>query len=76
MVDKGIVIPIKDRNRTVYGLHPIFYNDKFWEEYIDKLRNTMMVFIKCMDTDEYIEFKTGGIDPSYILKLLVEILVN
>ena len=68
MYQNGVVVKIKNK-KNLYGLHPIFYNEDFWNEVIEKLKETMKIFTKF----EYEEFKPD-FNIAYALKLLVDVL--
>jgi len=70
MVDKGIVVKIKNK-KVLYGLHPLFFDSNFWDKCIGKLKDTMKIFTEF----NYEEFKID-FDVAYTLKLLIEFLAR
>jgi len=75
MCSKGVIISFKNK-KTVYGLHPIFFNKNFWNDYIGKLQEVMRIFIRCQNKKEYKELSETEFDTIYMLQLLIRILTK
>lgn len=75
MCSKGVIISFKDK-KTTYGLHPIFFNKKFWNEYICKLQEIMKMFVRCQSNEEYKELSKVEFDTIYMLQLLIRVLTK
>lgn len=73
LVKAGAVVSFKEANKTLYGVHPVFYDEEFWTSCISGLKDVMMLFVTFQRKDKYCEFGDGA-DVAYVLKLLMEIL--
>ena len=72
MCKAGVVVEFRVNNVKLYGLHPLFFDDRFWKNFINRLKDVMSLFYlyqKNMDEEFAKDF-----DIEYALKLLVDVL--
>lgn len=72
MVDRGVVVEFREKNR-LYGLHPMFFDKKFWDDIVQHLRCVMETVVLHQKKEEYVEW-SNCVDVAYVLKIFVDVL--
>jgi len=69
MAKSGVLVEIEDGKKKLYGLHPVFFNKGFWDNFIANLEGAMKTISHYTLNYEY-----NSIDLEYTLKLLIGVL--